>query len=274
MNWKQIINDIVKTVAAWVTSTGLKVIIALVLLFISFRIINKFARRIAKQGESGKLDKTLTKVFSYLFTVVLKCVVAICLVGYVGIDTSGLAALVTSLGVCLGLALNGALANLAGGVLIIITRPFKVDDFIEAQGYSGTVEDIRITSTRIRTGDNKVVYIPNGTLSSGCIVNYSEKELRRVDLKFSIAYSNSFSKAKTIIAEICDSHELVLKDPAPIVRMSEHAENSINIVTRVWTKSSDYWTVYFDLLETVKERFDEEGVEIPFNQVDVHIKNN
>lgn len=274
MNWKQIINDIVKTVAAWVTSTGLKVIIALVLLFISFRIINKFARRIAKQGESGKLDKTLTKVFSYLFTVVLKCVVAICLVGYVGIDTSGLAALVTSLGVCLGLALNGALANLAGGVLIIITRPFKVDDFIEAQGYSGTVEDIRITSTRIRTGDNKVVYIPNGTLSSGCIVNYSEKELRRVDLKFSIAYSNSFSKAKTIIAEICDSHELVLKDPAPIIRMSEHAENSINIVTRVWTKSSDYWTVYFDLLETVKERFDEEGVEIPFNQVDVHIKNN
>lgn len=274
MNWKQILNDIVNTVVGWVTSTGLRVIIALILLWISFKVINKFARRIAKQGETGKLDKTLAKVFSYIFSITLKCIVAICLVGYVGIDTTGLAALVTSLGVCVGLALNGALANLAGGVLIIITRPFRVDDFIEAQGYSGVVEDIRITSTRLRTGDNKIVYIPNGALSSGSIVNYSEKELRRVDLTFSIAYNNDFNKAKAVITQICDSHELVLKDPAVMVRVSEHGASSINIVTRAWTKSADYWTVYFDLLETVKTRFDEEGIEIPFDQVDVHIKNN
>ena len=273
MKWEQIVNNFVNTLVGWVTTTGLRVVIALILLCISFKIINKFSRKISKKGESGKLDKTLAKVFSYTFSVTLKCVVAICLVGYVGIDTSGLAALVTSLGVCVGLALNGALANLAGGVLIIITRPFRVDDFIEAQGYSGVVEDIRITSTRLRTGDNKIVYIPNGALSSGSIVNYSEKELRRVDLTFSIAYNNDFSKAKSIITEICDAHELVLKDPAITVRVSEHAASSINIVTRAWTKNENYWTVYFDLLETVKTKFDEEGIEIPFNQVDVHIKN-
>lgn len=273
MKWEQILNSVVDTLVGWATTTGVRVIIALILLWISFKVINKLARKIAKQGEAGKLDKTLAKVFSYLFSVSLKCIVAICLVGYVGIDTSGLAALVTSLGVCIGLALNGALANLAGGVLIIITRPFRVDDFIEAQGYSGVVEDIRITSTRLRTGDNKIVYIPNGALSSGAIVNYSEKELRRVDLTFSIAYNNDFSKAKAIITDICESHELVLKDPAITVRVSEHASSSINIVTRAWTKNADYWTVYFDLLETVKTKFDEEGIEIPFNQVDVHIKN-
>lgn len=273
MNWKEKLNQILDTLIGWATTTGVKVIIALVLLFISFKIINKIARKIEKRGEKGKLDKTLAKTFAYIFKLGLKCLVAICLVGYVGIDTSGLAALVASVGVCAGLALNGALSNLAGGVLIILTRPFRVDDFIDAQGYSGTVEDIHITCTKLRTPDNKVVYVPNGTLSSGTIVNYSEKDTRRVDFTFSIGYGDDFEKAKNTVMNILSSHELVLDDPAPMVRVSEHGASSINLVARGWVKSSDYWTVNFDVIEAVKAAFDKEGIEIPFNQLDVHVKN-
>ena len=260
------------TVINWATTSGIRLVIALVVLFISFKLINFFSKKILSATEKKHLDKTISKTLAYIFKIGMKCLVAVCLVGFVGIDTSGITALITSLGVCAGLAVNGALSNLAGGVLIIITRPFKVDDFIEAQGYSGTVEEIRITNTKLVTADNKVVYIPNGALSSGNIVNYSEKDTRRVQHTFSISYSDDFSKAKNIITEICEQHELVLKDRAVTVRVSAHNASSIDIVTRVWVKSEDYWTVHFDLLESVKTAFDKEGIEIPFNQLDVHVK--
>ena len=269
MDWNAVIN----TIASWALNTGIKLVIALVILLVSFKVINWLAKKIEKSPEKGKMDKTIAKILAYVFKLGAKILVAICLVGYVGIDTSGLAALVTSFGVCIGLAVNGAVANLAGGIMIILTRPFKIDDFIEAQGYSGTVEEIRITNTRLRTGDNKVVYIPNGTLSSGSIVNYSEKDTRRVDFTFSIGYADDFEKAKKIITDICAAHALVLKEMPIFVRMSEHAASSINIVTRVWVKSGDYWTVNFDIMEAVKAAFDKEGIEIPFNQLDVHVKN-
>lgn len=274
MDWSEKLNGIVNTVINWATTAGVRLIVALILLFISFKVINFVARRIEKRGNSGKLDKTLAKTFAYILKIGLKVVVTISLVGYVGIDTSGLAALVASAGVCIGLAVNGAVSNLAGGVLIIVTRPFKVDDFIEAQGQSGTVEDIHMTCTKIRTGDNKVVYLPNGALSSGTIVNYSEKTTRRVDFTFSIGYANDFEKAKEIVLKAMEAHELVLKDPAPMVRVSEHGASSINLVARAWVNSADYWTVHFDLLERVKKAFDENGIEIPFNQLDVHVKGN
>ena len=274
MDWTQVLNNILNTVIGWATTAGLRLLIALVLLFISFKVVNFVARRIEKSGDNGKLDKTLARTFAYIFRLGLKCLIAICLVGFVGIDTSGLAALVVSLGACIGLALNGALSNLAGGILIIITRPFRVDDFIEAQGHSGPVEDIHITTTKIRTVDNKVVYIPNGPLSSGTIVNYSVKDTRRVDFTFSIGYSDDFEKAKGIVMDILTSHELALKDPEPMVRVTAHGASSIDLVARVWVKSADYWTVNFDVLEAVKTAFDKEGIEIPFNQLDVHVKNN
>ena len=269
---KEKLSGVLDKVLEWTASSGIRLLIALILLLITFKIINKIGRKIEKKGENGKFDKTLSKTFAYIFKLGMKILVTICLVGFVGIDTSGLTALVASVGVCVGLALNGALSNLAGGVLIIITRPFKVDDFIEAQGVSGTVEDIHITCTRVRTPDNKVVYIPNGALSSGTIVNYNEKETRRVDFTFSIAYSNDFEKAKNIVMGICENHELALKDPAPMVRVSEHGASSINLTARVWVKSEDYWTVHFDVIEAVKTAFDKEGIEIPFNQLDVHVR--
>ena len=264
---------ILDTIVNWATTAGIKIIIALIILFISFKVINLIGRRIERIAEKKKADKTIMRTLAYIFKISMKVLVAICLVGYVGIDTSGLMALVTSLGVCVGLAVNGALSNLAGGVLIILTRPFRIDDFIEAQGFSGTVEDIHITNTKLRTPDNKIVYIPNGALSSGSVVNYSVKDVRRVDAVFSISYGADFNKAKKIITEIAEAHPLVLKDPAVFVRVSEHAASSINLTTRVWVNSADYWTVKFDLMESVKERFDAEGIEIPFNQMDVHIKN-
>ncbi|MBE7085349.1 MAG: mechanosensitive ion channel [Clostridiales bacterium] len=268
MDWNALWN----TILQWVTSTGIKIIIALLIWFVSFRIINFIARKIEKRGDKEKADKTIMKTLAYIFKIGLKIIVLICLIGYLGIDTSGLTALVASLGVCIGLAVNGALSNLAGGVLIILTRPFKIDDYIEAQGQAGTVVDIHITTTKLLTPDNKVVYIPNGALANGDIVNYSEMDKRRVDFLFSIGYGDDFEKAKQIITDICLAHELVLEEKEPFVKVKEHGSSSINIVARVWTKSADYWTVYFDITEQVKTAFDKEGIEIPFNQLDVHIK--
>ncbi len=273
MTWEEIWTAFLN----WAKNDGLpaiiKVFIALVIMFVSFKLINLVAKRITKRCEKRKIDKTISRTLIYVFKLALKIVVTICLVGFVGIDTSGLTALVASIGVCVGLAVNGALSNLAGGVMIIITRPFKIDDYIEACGYSGTVEEINMTQTKLRTPDNKVVYIPNGTLHSSEIVNYSEKPTRRLDLTFSIDYSNDFEKAKELILQICDKHELILKEPAPFARVKQHGNSSIDIATRVWVKSEDYWTVNFDLLETVKLELDKNGFEIPFNQLDIHVKN-
>ncbi len=274
MTWE----ELWASIKAWITSETLwnsvaRVLIAIVILIVSFKIVNAIARKIEKKGGLKNADKTVMKTLAYIFKLGMKIVIAICLVGFVGIDTSGLTALVTSLGVCIGLAVNGALSNLAGGIMIILTRPFKIDDYIEACGYGGTVDEIHITQTKLITPDNKVVYIPNGTLSSSQIVNYSEKDTRRVEHTFSIAYSNDFEKAKNIVLDVCSNHELVLKDPAPFVRVCKHNSSSVDIVTRVWTKSADYWTVHFDLLEQVKSAFDTNGIEIPFDQLDVHVKN-
>lgn len=273
------LKDVWDAFISWLMNTGisvaLRVVIALVILFVTFRIITVTTRKIEKKLLNGKkkVDKTLATTLMYLLRILLKIVVVVCLVGFLGIDTSGITALIASFGVCIGLAVNGAVGNFAGGVLLIITRPFKVDDFIEVDGVSGTVEDIHLINTRIRTGDNKVIYIPNGTLSSSTIINYSEKDLRRVDVTFSIGYSDNFEEAKAIILGICDAHEKVLSEPAtPFVRVSEHGASSINLVTRVWVKSGDYWTVKHDLLEQVKRAFDEKGIEIPYNQLDVHVK--
>ena len=267
------LKTVTDVVIGWCLNTGVKILIALIVLLISFRIIKVIARKIEKTGDKEKYDKTIMKTLAYIFSIGAKVIVLVCLVGYLGIDTSGLTALIASFGVCVGLAVNGALSNLAGGVLIIVTRPFRIDDFIEAQGISGTVEDIHMVCTKIRTPDNKVVYVPNGALANGNIVNYSEKDTRRVDFKFSISYSSDFNKAKAIVSDIINNHELVLADPATFVRVSEHGASSIVITARCWVNSSDYWTVNFDVIEAVKTAFDENGIEIPFDQLDVHVKN-
>ena len=253
---------------------GIKLAISLVIIFLSFRLITLISRRFEKKLINGKrkLDKTLTATMLYLARILLKAVISICVVGYLGVDTSGLAALVASLGVGVGLAVNGALSNFAGGALLLITRPFKIDDFIEVKGHSGVVEDIHITQTRLRTPDNKVIYIPNGALSSDTIVNYSEKDTRRVDLGFQVDYSTDIDKAKAYIVAVIEKHPFIHTEPAPFVRVTEHGESGITVTVRVWTKNADYWSVRFDLLEEIKTAFDKSGITIPYNQLDVHLK--
>lgn len=274
MDWQQVW----QTVQNWLTTTGIKVVISIVIMIVSFSIINWLGKKIAKRADkkvesNKKIDKTIYRTLSYVAKVGLKVLVVIALIGYVGIDTSAITALIASLGVGIGLAINGTLSNLAGGILILITRPFKDDDYIDACGYSGTVEDIRICHTKLRTTDNKVIYLPNGKLSTSEIVNYSEKDLRRVDLTFSISYSDDFEKAKKVIEDVWNQNELILKDPAPSVRVSAQSASSIDLTAKLWCKNEDYWTVNFDMLEQVKTAFDQNGIQIPFNQLDVHIKN-
>lgn len=266
-------NGLLDKLLEWGANTGVKIVIALLLWFISFRIINFVTRRIEKRLiNKKKLDKTLTTTLFYILRIVLKIVVLTCLIGYLGIDTSGLAALIAALGVGVGLAVNGALGNLAGGVLILITRPFKIDDYVEAGGYAGTVEDIHIVYTKLRTPDNKVVYAPNGPLSSSTIVNYSEKDLRRVDLNFSIEKTEDYKKAEEVILAVANAHEKVLKDPAAMSRILEHTANNTTLVVRAWVNNADYWDVFFDLQENIKKALDENGIVMPSNQLDVRVK--
>ena len=257
----------------WATNVGLRIVIAVVLLILSFKLINWISKKIIKNAEEKHADKTVTKTLVHVGAIAAKCIVVVCLIGFLGIDTSALTALIASFGVCIGLAVNGALSNIAGGVLILVTRPFKVDDFIEAQGTSGTVTDINMTATRVVTPDNKVVYIPNGPLANGNIVNYSEKDTRRVDITFAIAAGSDADKAIEIVKNVLSSHSLVLSDPAPFVRLNENGDSCMRITSRAWTKSGDYWTVYFDILQSVKDEFGKNGISAPHNQIDVHIQN-
>ena len=266
--------SILETVKDWGMTTGVKILIALLILLISFRVITVISRRIEKKlNNAGKLDHTLVKTLSYAGRILLKIVVVSCLVGYLGIDTTGLAALIASLGVGIGLAVNGALSNFAGGILLLVTRPFNVGDYISAQGTEGIVEDIKVISTKIVTLDNKVVHLPNGSLSSGNIINYSEKEIRRVDLDFSVA-GNDPDLVKKLISDVCAADEKVLKDPATFVRVTDYgAGNGVKVTMRAWTKTAQYWDTYFDLLNGVRKAFEANNIVIPFNQLDVHIKN-
>lgn len=266
------LEGIIEKVVDWATSAGIKIVIALLLWFISFRIINFFNKRMTKRLLKKQADKTITKVVNYIITIGLKSLVVLCLLGYVGIETTSISAVLASLGVGVGLALNGALSNFAGGILIFITRPFKVDDYISVDGYEGTVEDIHIIHTKIVTTDKKVIYLPNGNLSSLNIINYSEKDVRRLDFVFPIPHESDLEKAKSILREISENHKLVLEDPQPFVRMSARNTNSTDISVKLYVKNGDYWTVYYDVLEEVKRKFEEEGINVPFNQIDVHMK--
>lgn len=266
MDFDAIINKVV--------SVGIKVAIALAILFISFKLINLLAKKLEeKLHKKSKIDKTIFSTATYAIKILLKILVVVCLIGYLGIDTSGITALIASLGVGFGLAVNGALSNLAGGVLLLVTRPFKIDDYIEAEGVGGTVEDIRITFTRLRTPDNKVVYIPNGKLSADTIVNYSEKPTRRLDLTFSVAYGADLSLAMEIISRLIKENPLALADPEPDIKIANYADSAVEIIARPWVASNDYWQLKFELLEAIGREFRQAGIEIPYNQLDVHIKN-
>lgn len=269
INWSELGNYIVQ----WASTTGVKLILGLICLFILFKITNRIGKSIKKRMLKKNCDKTITSVVYQVFTIGFKIVWFLLFLGLIGIETASIGSIIASVGVAIGLAVQGSLSNLAGGIMIIVTRPFRVGDFIQAQGYSGTVEDIRFFYTHITTTDNKLVLIPNGTLANGTIVNVNVKDTRRVDETFEIAYEADYKKAQEVIRNVILQNEDVLKDQAIMVRMSEHGESGIIITTRCWVKTENYWDVHFYLLEEVRNALDEAHIEVPYNKLDVNITN-
>ena len=250
---------------------GPRFVLALLVLIIGLWIINRAVRLMGAGMERSNTEPTLARFLSSLVSIGLKALLLISVASMIGIATTSFIAILGAAGLAVGLALQGSLANFAGGVLVLMFRPYKVGDFVEAQGVSGTVSEIQIFNTFIKTADNKVIIVPNGAISNGIITNYSKEATRRVDFVFGIGYSDDIAKAKAIIERLVTGDERTLADPAPQIVVSNLGASSVDITVRVWVNAADYWGLYFDLTEQVKNTFDAEAVSIPFPQTDVHI---
>ncbi len=231
-------------------------------------LINQFVKRVLLKRN---IDPSIKTFVGSLIHIILMILLIVSVVGALGVQTASFAALLASAGVAIGMALSGNLSNFAGGLIILIFKPYKVGDFIEAQNLSGTVREIQIFHTVLTTTDNKVIYIPNGSLSSSAVINYSYQQVRRIDWTFGVEYGTDYAKVKGILEEILAKDERILQEPAaPFVAMSQLADSSVNYVVRVWVKSADYWDVYFDITRIVYERFNAEGIGFPFPQLTIH----
>ncbi len=254
-----------------VMTHGPAVVGALITLVVGLWLIGYFTAALRKAFTKGQMEETLRNFLLSLINNGLKVLLLISVAQKLGFETTSFIAVLGAAGLAIGLALQGALANFAGGVLILIFRPYKVGDFIEAAGHSGVVRGIQIFSTVMTTGDNKTIIIPNGAISNSPITNYSTQETRRVDIVFGIGYDDDLKKAKTLLGEIIAADERILKDPEPLIVLSNLGDSTVDITTRSWVKAADYWSVHFDLLESVKMAFDDNGISIPYPQTDVHL---
>ena len=260
---------------SWIATFGAKLIIGLIVIFIGLKIIKKVVKHFTNFLERKSVDVTLTKFLHAFTEVTLKLLLFLFILGYWDVKLTGLAALVASGGVAIGLALQGSLSNFAGGFIILLIRPFKVGDYIETGIYQGTVDEIGLFYTKLTTVDNKLILIPNGTLSNGSLVNYSAKDKRRVDLIFGVSYDNDINHVKNVLIDIINKQKFVLKYPSYFVGVTSHGPSSVDFVVKVWCKSEHYWDVNYSLLEEVKIRFDKENINIPYPQMDIHLfKNN
>jgi len=250
---------------------GAKILGALIILIIGMWIAKAIKKGVAKLMEKRGVDPTLIAFAGSLLYVALQIFVIIAALAKLDINTTSFVAILGAAGLAVGLALQGSLANFASGVLMIIFKPITVGDFVEAGGTMGTVTEISIFTTILNTPDNKKVIVPNSNVMSGNITNFSANGTRRVDLVAGIGYGDDIDKAKSVLEGILAADKRVLKDPAPTVAVVEMADSSVNFVVRPWVNGADYWDVYFDITETIKKRFDEEGISIPFPQQDVHL---
>ena len=251
---------------------GIKVLISIAILIIGHYVIKLLKRLLKGILERHKVEISLALFLNNLFSILLNFILIIAVISVLGIDTSSLVALLASAGLAIGMALSGTLQNFAGGVMIMLFKPFKVGDFIEAQGQLGVVKEIQIFNTIVLTLDNKTVYIPNGSLATGIMTNYSKQGTRRVDWTFSIAYGDDYDKAKALILKLFADDERIMKEPAVFVELTKLNTSSVDIVARAWVMSEDYWGVYFSMNEKVYKNFPKEGLNIPFPQMDVHLK--
>jgi len=272
MSFSELIeNEFVKdTLIPIVTSIAL----ALVVLFIGKIIIKRLVKVIAKTMEKRNTDATLRPFFTSMLNFGLQAILYISVIGVLGVETTSFAAILAAAGLAIGMALSGTLQNFAGGVMILIFKPYKVGDLIEAQGYTGVVSEIQLFVTIMKTPDNKTILIPNGPLSNGSMVNFSTEGQRRVDWTVGIGYGDDVDKAKAVINSMIAADSRILKDPVPFVAVSELADSSVNFAVRAWVNAEDYWGVFFDMNENVYKTFDKEGLNIPYPQMDVHVHKN
>lgn len=255
---------------AHAVTLGVTLLKALLVFIVGRLVISLLNRLVRKILSRRNIDPSVKTFVGSLVNVLLIVLLAVSIVAILGIETTSFAALLASAGVAVGMALSGNLSNFAGGLIILLFKPFKVGDYIEGQGESGTVREIQIFHTILTTPDNKVVYIPNGALSGGAITNYSREPLRRVDWTFGVDYGEDYQKVKGVITSIIARDARILQEPAPFVALHALADSSVNVVVRVWVASADYWDVYFDINQAVYETFNREGIDFPFPQLTVH----
>ena len=264
-------SKLLNTIYELLTVYGLRVIAAIVIFVLGRWVALGVAKLIKRIMLRSKVDETLVSFVRHLSYVTLLAFVVIAALNQLGIQTASFIAVMGAAGLAIGLALQGSLGNFAAGVLMIIFKPFKVGDFIEGGGVAGIVEHIEIFTTQLKTPDNKTIIVPNAKMTGDNITNFNVKGTRRVDFLFGIGYGDDIDKARRIIKEIIDQDERVMKEPEPVIVVSELADSSVNLTVRAWTSAADYWSFYFDTIENVKKQFDEQGVSIPFPQRDVHI---
>lgn len=250
---------------------GLRILAAALIFFIGRWIARLITKTIRNLMEKKEVDPALTSFTTSLLYAFLLIMVVMAAISKLGIQTTGLIAVLGAAGLAVGLALQGSLSNFAAGVLIIIFRPFKIGDVIDAGGALGVVEEIGILVTEMKSPDNKKIIVPNGGIMSGNITNITAKDTRRCDMAFGVGYSDDLDKTQDILMEMLKADERVLEDPAPVVVVAELGDSSVNFKVRPWVKKEDYWGVFFDMQKAVKQRFDKEGISIPFPQRDVHL---
>lgn len=255
----------------WIKEYGPSVLAALAIFIIGRIVVGIIIGAIRRVMNRASVDETLSKFILALLKAILVTVVIIAALEAIGVETTSFIAILGAAGLAIGLALQGSLSNFAAGVMLIIFRPFKAGDFVDAGGATGTVEEVRIFNTLMKTPDNKSIIVPNGGIIGGNITNYSAKETRRVDMVFGIGYDDDIKKAKEILNRLLNEDSRVLPDPAPVVALGELGDSSVNFIVRPWVKSADYWGLLWDYTEKVKLTFDAEGISIPFPQHDVHL---
>lgn len=249
---------------------GKSIIIAAIIYFVGKALISLINRMLGSMMERRKVDPTIQTFLTSLVNIVLLTLLVISVVGALGVNTTSFAALLASAGVAVGMALSGNLQNLAGGIVILLFRPFKVGDYIEAQGVGGTVSEIQIFHTILTTPDNKKLFLPNGALSSGNITNFSREPLRRVDFSVSIEYGEDTDKVRQVLLELLTADERILRTPAPLVALGALAASGVNMTVRVWVNSADYWDVFFQTNEAIYKEFNKRGIKFPFPQLTIH----
>jgi small conductance mechanosensitive channel len=263
VNWDQI--------SELVYSYGPKVIGAIVVLLIGLWVIKMITKGFGRMMKKKDTDPSLQGFLKSMVSIMLKVLLFISVMGMVGIQATSFIAIIGAAGLAIGLALQGTLQNFAGGVIILLFKPYKVGDFVDGAGHMGTVKEIKIFTTILNTPDNKLIIIPNAQLSNASLTNFSALETRRVDFTFGIGYGDDYDKAKEVLLGLIQADDRILKDPEPFIALSGLGDSSVNIVVRVWAKGADYWGIYFDMNEKVYKTFSQQGLSIPFPQMDVHL---